>query len=141
MFDNLVSTDVVSLLDAQIEALVESGEFAFDTETARNGERYKRFVCDNMPIDLFIAAPDNYGNILAIRTGNANFSQLLVTHRNKGGLMPSWMHHKDGYLWNGNAKVICRTEEDFFSAIGIPFINPADRHEATVKKLRSGLKV
>ncbi len=129
-----------SLLSDCIGMAVDGGKFDYDTKVKRNGDKYKRFVYRGMAVDLFIAEPDNFGNIFAIRTGNAEFSQLLVTQRNKGGLMPSWLRQKDGYLWSGNSKIICKTEVDFFTAIGIPFIEPRERNEAAANEIKRGFK-
>ena len=93
-----------------------------------------------MPLDLFIADEDNLGNILAIRTGNAEFSHQLVTPRNQGGLMPSYLKQKDGYLWNGNNQIVCRTEQEFFDALGIPFVEPRERNEQAASEIKRGLK-
>ena len=106
----------------------------------RNDDKYKRFLFDGMPLDLFIADEDNLGNILAIHTGNAEFSRLLVTPRNQGGLMPSYLKQKSGYLWNGNNQIVCRTEQDFFDALGIPFVEPRERNEQTADRIKRGLK-
>lgn len=74
------------------------------------------------------------------RAGNADFSRLLVTPRNKGGLMPSNLQQKDGYLWVANNRVICRTEQDFFNALGIPFVEPRERNEQTADRIKRGLR-
>lgn len=115
-------------------------KFDYDPKLKRDGDKYKRFVYRGMAVDLFIAEPDNLGNILAIRTGNAEFSRALVTQRNQGGLMPSWLRQKDGYLWNGNSRLICKTEAGFFDAIGIPFVEARDRNETTVNEIKRGFR-
>lgn len=119
---------------------LSDGTLTLDPALKRNGDKYKRFLFDGMPLDLFIADEDNLGNTLAIRTGNAEFSHQLVTPRNQGGLMPSYLRQKDGYLWNGNSRIACRTEQDFFDAIGIPFVEPRDRNEQTASRIKRGLK-
>lgn len=115
-------------------------KFDYDPNLKRDGDKYKRFVYRGMAADLFIAEPDNLGNILAIRTGNAEFSRALVTQRSQGGLMPSWLRQKDGYLWNGNSRLTCRTEAEFFTAIGIPFVEALDRNETAVSEIKRGFK-
>ena len=47
-------------------------------------------------LDLFIARPDNYGLILMIRTGPAEFSHAMATRANQLG-----MHFHDGRLCGG----------------------------------------
>ena len=99
-------------------------------------------------MDLFIAEPGNWGNVLAIRTGNAAFSKGLVTERRSGGLMPPDLYQRDGFLWcrNGFGRVRtppsgsderleCPTEEAFFAALGLPTLPPAERDEGAVARL------
>ena len=119
---------------------LSDGTLTLDPALKRNGDKYKRFLFDGMPLDLFIADEDNLGNILAIRTGNAEFSHQLVTPRNQGGLMPSYLKQKDGYLWNGNNQIVCRTEQEFFDALGIPFVEPRERNEQAASEIKRGLK-
>ena len=125
-----------SLLDIAIEDAIFRNEFYFDTILPKNGDRPKRFICDKVAVDLFIASPDNFGDILFIRTGDADFSRLAVTERKSGGLMPSWLKHKNGRLWNGNNQVVCATEEDFFAAIGIQFVKPKIRCAQTAFQIK-----
>lgn len=117
----------VNELDERINELVRIGQLHFDPITKRNGERYKRFMVSGIAVDLFIADDSNYGNTLAIRTGNADFSRLLVTPRRNGGLMPGNLKQADGYLWRGDELVECPTEEAYFEALGIQWIEPAVR--------------
>jgi hypothetical protein len=73
---------------------------------------------------------------LAIRTGNAEFSHLLVKQVDLGGLMPEGMHHADGFLWRYGERVPCPTEEAFFQALGLPLVPPAERNADTALRLR-----
>lgn len=116
-----------NLLIECVEELIASGTLKLDLVVRRNGAKYKRFMNEGIICDLFIVEPMNYGNILAIRTGNAEFSRALVTPRRQGGLMPGNMRQKNGYLWHGDELIACPTEEKFFEALGIPFVEPACR--------------
>lgn len=128
------------LLDDFISEAISKDKFDYDPKLKRDGDKYKRFVYRGVAVDLFIAEPDNLGNILAIRTGNAEFSRALVTQRRHGGFMPPWLKQKDGYLWSVNNRVICETEADFFTAIGIPFVEARDRNETTVNEIKRGFR-
>lgn len=134
--DDIVENYLLGFLSKALS----DGTLTLDPALKRNGDKYKRFLFDGMPLDLFIADEDNLGNILAIRTGNAEFSHQLVTPRNQGGLMPSYLKQKDGYLWNGNSRIVCQTEQDFFDAIGIPFVEPRERNEQATSEIKRGLK-
>lgn len=130
--------DEVNELDERITEMVRIGALHFDAITKRNGERYKRFMVGGIAVDLFIADNHNYGNTLAIRTGNADFSRLLVTPRRNGGLMPGNLKQADGYLWRGDELVECPTEEAYFEALGVQWVEPALRTiEMGVKLIRA----
>jgi DNA polymerase/3'-5' exonuclease PolX len=128
----------VNELDERINELVRIGQLHFDPIVKRNGERYKRFMVSGIVLDLFIADNSNYGNTLAIRTGNADFSRLLVTPRRSGGLMPGNLKQADGYLWDGNNIVECPSEEAYFEALSIRWVEPMVRTaEVAVKLIRA----
>ncbi len=93
-----------------------------------------------VPIDLFIAAPSgsNWGNLVAIRTGDWEFSRQLVTHRSAGGLLPNHLRHDEGHLIeNATGRTLpCPTEEAFFRALGLrDSPDPAARTRDTARRL------
>lgn len=76
-------------------------------------------------LDLFLVTPPaDWGVIFAIRTGPAAFSHMLVT-KALGKL-----HKVDrGVLWDDRGqRVPCPEEEAFFAALGVPWIEPRERH-------------
>jgi DNA polymerase/3'-5' exonuclease PolX len=103
----------------------------------KNATKYFRYLVppSDIALDLFLADKDNFGSILAIRTGPGgmpSFSQACVTQRRKGGLLPNYLKHEDGYLWAldrdlKSYKVSCSTEQEFFDELGIPWIEPRER--------------
>lgn len=117
---------------------VVDDKWEMDRINAKNGRRYKRFVVhaggEFVSVDLFIADSQNFGNLLAIRTGDADWTRLMVT-RGSQGLMPNDMAQRDGYLWRGDEIVACRTEIDYFNAIGIPYVSPPVRTRYTATQL------
>jgi DNA polymerase/3'-5' exonuclease PolX len=125
-----------SNLDSYLPTVIRRGDLAYDTETPRNGERYKRLRLPgaDVAIDLFVADTTNWGNILAIRTGNADFSRLLVTSRVFGGLMPTDMRQRDGALWRRDELIPCDTEEEFFAALGIDTVPLPERRDAEMAR-------
>jgi len=133
-----------SLLDVALSRLLDAGEWAFDTKLARNGKRYKRLLHapSQTPLDLFIADPARWGVIFAIRTGDSEFSHLLVSHALRMGY-----HVHEGRL-HGHRKIdrgsagqdiACPSgdscpniiptpeETDFFAALGLPYLEPSER--------------
>lgn len=115
-------------LRERISALIADGRLALDPQVKRNGDRYKRFLFRGVPVDFFIADPDNFGAIFAIRTGAAEFSHKLVMARRFGGFMPGFLQQKEGYLRDSSGVVVpVPTEEAFFARLGLAWIAPALR--------------
>ena len=103
-----------------------------------NGDRYKRLAYKGFALDLFcVLKPAQFGVILAIRTGPANFSHNLVMNRRYGGLMPNHMFCKDGQLWQVSADaewsqhtatpLETPEEADLFRQLGLTWIEPWER--------------
>lgn len=136
----------MSELDTQLLTMVARQLVRFDGELKRNGPKYKRLVhghgtAEQIVIDLFIAEPTNYGNLVAIRTGNAEFSRLLVTQRAFGGLMPGDLRQSGGHLWRGETRMDCPTEAAFFAALGLDVPDPRIRNSDLVPHLVQAQKV
>jgi DNA polymerase/3'-5' exonuclease PolX len=150
-------TDTYSHLDALLDALVKAGTLQWDEEVKRRGPRYKRFVVpelDRLPVELFLAhRPENWGVVLAIRTGDAEFSKAFMTPILYKGLMPQLLAVKEGCLYRypswrdvlwarehkgvGKGTIVpCCTELDFFNALRLPVLPPAERNAEGVAKLR-----
>ena len=137
-------------LEDLIHQLVGAGSLEFDMQVRRNGPRHKRLLIREgfkhwnsvaCVLDLFIADEANWGNTLAIRTGDADFSRMLVTPRRAGGLMPGHLAQHDGSLWHGDERIDCLTEERFFEALGLAWVEPQVRNIATAHDLaRRGVK-
>lgn len=67
-----------------------------------------------------MANEKNWGNILAIRTGSADFSYKVLA----SGWVKAGYKSKNGILIKKGQEAICREEEDLFNLIGIPFVEP-----------------
>ena len=115
------------LIDAIIHALVLEDRLI----RAKNGPRCKQFwiTKHEMKLDLFLCEPSTWGVIFAIRTGSADFSKRLVTHRSHGGMLPDALDIKDGRLWDRDRNLLLDTpeEQDLFRAIGMTWVQPRDR--------------
>lgn len=113
----------------------------------RWGSLYRGFDFRNHMHEVFSATEENFGSVLAIRTGSADFSRRLVT-----GLLRSGRRNKDGNVWEcrlcretagGNCGKDCKacdgtmliptkiipvpTEEEYFAMCGVPFVPPDQR--------------
>lgn len=138
-------------LDETLATMMQTDSYWWDEDVKRNGPRYKRFVTSFGgtlgAVDLFLADSENWGNQLAIRTGSASFSRWFMTARSMGGGMPWGKRQAGGYLWskdsdreehfpNGYVKILCPEEADFFRAIGLPVLDPKERNEDGINKIR-----
>lgn len=75
-------------------------------------------------LDLFLATHDNWGIILAIRTGSAEFSQALMTYAKH----KTCYHVEGGHLRDRQGTALeTREERDVFDALGIDWVEPPDR--------------
>jgi len=130
--------------EAFIDDLIRRRFWYFDDQLKRNGPRYKRMVRyterpitsmrdwpgtdeQRVVIELFRADRDNWGYILALRTGPGDFNKMWASKSWDGGTLPIDLALKDGYLWRHGKPVPTPTEEEFFAQIGIPCWPPAER--------------
>jgi DNA polymerase/3'-5' exonuclease PolX len=110
-----------------------------------NGPKYKKLwlINDGIQLDLFLVTPPaDWGVQFVIRTGSADFSHWIVSHRRIGGAMPNGNRVQDGALWIGAEKVknpdpltkLSMPEEiDFLNFLSLGWIEPGER-EARWKK-------
>lgn len=88
----------------------------------------KRFLAlyDNkvgIPVDIFVVLPPaQWGVIMTIRTGSAEFNKkLLLTARRRN------LRCEDGQLVSGTKVIQTPTEESFFKAVGVSWVAPQQR--------------
>lgn len=95
----------------------------------RVGDRYRALTFRGCPVDLFIVRPPaQWGVVFTIRTGPADFSHRLVTEVRK-----RYYRVESGQLLHLGKPVPCPEERDFFEAVGLPWIQPADRRPELVR--------
>jgi DNA polymerase/3'-5' exonuclease PolX len=87
-----------------------------------DGKYWRGLVASNIKLDLFLATPENWGIILAIRTGSAEFTTALVTHARQVG-----MACIDGYLTQDGQRLDTPEEEDVFRLLRLEKTHPVDR--------------
>jgi len=94
----------------------------------KNGHKYKKIALySGISLDLFIVTPPaDWGVQYMIRTGPADFSQWMVSHRAIGGALPDTVYVKDGSVWSSrdNSPVHILEEEDFFQLCGLKYVAP-----------------
>ena len=88
------------------------------------GKYWRALVDGRVKLDLFLATRENYGLILAIRTGSAEFSQGLMTYAKHR----TAYRVEGGYLRDRRGAALETAEErDVFDALGLDFVEPRER--------------
>lgn len=111
----------VTALDPVFASLQENGEGLF----IKNGNRYKQIQLmgpgmSGIKLDLFLVLPPaQWGVILMIRTGPAEFSRRIVSQKFKGGLLPDHLWVEEGMVQDGTSYYTMPEEEDYFRVLGI----------------------
>jgi len=80
--------------------IAEMGE---DVRLEANGARMKKLDLRyaGIKVDVFVVLPPaQWGPLLTIRTGPADFSHWCVTRRKHGGALPNWFFVKHGCVWD-----------------------------------------
>jgi DNA polymerase/3'-5' exonuclease PolX len=122
---------MVSALDMLLENLArEKDNFR---RGDKNGDLYKNFLIKidedgtEIGLDLFLTTPEQWGYILALRTGPGDFNKAWVTPRSKGGLLPGEYRFEGGWLWRMGQRVDTPNEAEFLYLILGDEIPPEDR--------------
>lgn len=105
------------------EGVLEKKEYGDDGRT-RMGEKAMGLVYRGIAHELYCATPDNWGAILAIRTGPAEFSKQLVTDLRRYGY-----RMEDGALYHEGRVIPCPSEDVLFSAAGYSRVIPPEERE------------
>jgi DNA polymerase/3'-5' exonuclease PolX len=77
----------------------------------------------NINIDLFTATENNWGHILAIRTGCADFSHRVLAN----AWVKAGYHSINGELTKDGNPIAVREEQDLFKIIGLAYVEPQNR--------------
>lgn len=120
---------MVSALDLLLEKLLEEKDNFRRGD--KNGPLFKNFIISghrhsptdiddiDVGLDLFLTTPQQWGYILALRTGPGEFNRAWVTPKNKGGLLPNSYRFSGGWLYGPDGERIETPEEyDIFALIG-----------------------
>jgi len=85
--------------------------------------KYTQRLLDGVKIEIAIANPHNYGAICLIRTGNAEFSRMVMTHALRRGF-----NQRDGFLYKKDQLISVPDEMTYFKTIGLPYVQPENRN-------------
>jgi len=85
--------------------------------------KYTQRLLDGVKIEIAMASPDNYGNLVLIRTGNAEFSRMVMTHALRRGF-----NQRDGFLYKKDQLISIPDEMTYFKTISLPYVQPENRN-------------
>jgi DNA polymerase/3'-5' exonuclease PolX len=87
------------------------------------GKYTQRRLPEGITLDLFIADEENFGWLMALRTGSATFSHKVLAT----GMLKAGYSMLNGYVYRRGERMALRAETEVFTLIGIPFVPPSDR--------------
>lgn len=88
-----------------------------------SGRYTQRYHPDGIMLDLFMTTPENWGAILLIRTGSADYSKWFM-----GTALPKAGYRQEGgYVRQNGVIVPTYEEEDVFRLAGVTWVEPEQR--------------
>lgn len=88
------------------------------------GCKYTERIFKGVKIDVFFAVPENWGYIMAIRTGSADYSHRILA---KAWVKKGYVG-KDGFLTSNGKIVPVREESELFRLLNLPMLPPEKRY-------------
>lgn len=119
----------VNLIGHRLDQLVTEGVVTKhvygESRTNRWGDLYRGADFNGFNHEVFMADADNFGAILAIRTGPADYSQQLVTRLKAGGMY----RQSGGYVMHvkSGERVPARDERAYFTLCRLSYVEPEKR--------------
>lgn len=83
----------------------------------------QRILPEGIKLDLFFAEPGNWGLVLAIRTGSADYSHKVL----ESGWVARGYHSIDNYLTQNGKRYEVTEEIDLFNRLSLEYIEPEKR--------------
>lgn len=84
----------------------------------------QRILPEGIKLDLFFAEEGNWGSILAIRTGSAEYSHRVLAN----GWVKEGFKSEGGYLFKEGKRYEVREEQDLFQMARVAYIEPEGRN-------------
>jgi DNA polymerase/3'-5' exonuclease PolX len=88
-----------------------------------SGKYTQRSLPEGIKLDLFMADKNNWGLILAIRTGSARFSHKELANR----WVAAGYTSRSGMLTKGDKTIPLPEEKDLFDLLKMPWVHPRER--------------
>lgn len=86
------------------------------------GKYTSRLLPDMIKLEISITTPECWPSITMIRTGDSDFTHMMMIRARKLGF-----EQRDGLLYDGDRVVPLNEEADYFRVLQVPFIVPEKR--------------
>lgn len=116
-----------NLLEVEIREQIDFGKLQRHPEDPKDGKKYKKLWLPDpgITIDLYcVLPPAQWGPALAIRTGPADFSRMLVSRMRTFGVR---CENLEIIRMSDGQCIPCPTEARFFELCGTPWLPPERR--------------
>lgn len=98
--------------------------FKLEKGDTKTGKYCVYKIAEGVKLDLFIANPENWGYILAIRTGSSEFSKAMAVRWKQKGLQG----RKGMLYWIASDTAMpVREEKDLFQLLDLEYVKPEFR--------------
>lgn len=87
------------------------------------GKYTQQRLPEGINLDLFMVTKETWGLQLAIRSGSAEFSHMVLAR----GWTSLGYKSCDGILWKDGKPVYIREEKELFDLLGLDFMDPKER--------------
>lgn len=90
--------------------------------------KYTKRLVDGHKVELTMANNWTFWPLVVIRTGDQEFTHMLMKRINKLGF-----EQRDGGLWRDDKKIMLNSEREYFELLNLPWIEPQDRNASAFK--------
>lgn len=84
---------------------------------------------DGINVEISICDIDNFGIMQLIRTGDSDFTHMMMNR-----VLACGLKQRDGYLWRENgSRIPIYNEINYFNVLDLPYVEPKDRTKDAFK--------
>jgi len=86
-------------------------------------------VASGIPVDIFCTTPECWPVALVVRTGPKESNIRICMAAQKRGL--KFNPYGRGFTRNDGTEIICRSEQEVFETVGLPYLPPEERERTS----------